>query len=104
MSELRYRVSAVIDLGRDGEDVEIAYFATMADAVRALLDWSCVTCDAIVFDQKQERHVAELAREYRGGRVTDVEFRFPRSRGWRDFRVVSVPLRQLRARLCAEVA
>ena len=92
----RYEFSAVIDTGRDGEQIETHRFDRCADAVRCMIEFSAITTDSIVRDLRTGRAVIEIDRDRS---LSDhrwiMEFRFPRQ-SWRNCVPACAPFRRVR--------
>jgi hypothetical protein len=98
----RFEFSAVIDTGRDGNQIEVQRFDRCADAVRCMIEYATFTTDSIIRDLETGRAVVEIDRDRS---ISDhrwiMEFRFPR-RTWKNWTVACAPFRRVRMLLAKD--
>ncbi len=98
----RFEFSAVIDTGRDGDQIETHRFDRCADAVRCMIEFAAITTDSIVRDLRTGRAVVEIDRDRSlSDHRWTMEFRFPR-RSWKNWTVACAPFRRVRMLLAKD--
>jgi hypothetical protein len=98
----RYEFSAVIDTGRDGDQIETHRFDRCADAVRCMIEFAAITTDSIVRDLRTGRAVVEIDRDRSlSDHRWTMEFRFPRL-DWKYCVPACAPFRRVRMLLAKD--